>query len=58
MNDTHPIIKIKSSGPISINGDVILLDENGHEIEHKLRFSLCGCGKSNKMPFCDGSHKN
>ena len=58
MNDTRPIITIKSSGPISINGDVVLLDENGHEIEHQSRFSLCGCGKSNKMPFCDGSHKN
>tara|TARA_B100000029_G_scaffold292679_3_gene286200 strand:- start:1704 stop:1883 length:180 start_codon:yes stop_codon:yes gene_type:complete len=58
MNHNRPIITIKSNGPISINGDVILLDENGNEIEHKSRFSLCSCTKSNKMPFCDGSHKN
>ena len=33
-------------------------DQNGNEIEHKTRFSLCGCLKSKIMPFCDGSHKN
>tara|TARA_B100000427_G_scaffold209518_1_gene174578 strand:+ start:1058 stop:1234 length:177 start_codon:yes stop_codon:yes gene_type:complete len=58
MNDDIPIITIRSNGPISVNGDVILVDENGNEIEHKSIFSLCGCGNSKRMPFCDGSHKN
>ena len=58
MSDNRPIITTSPNGPISVNGDVVLIDKNGNEIEHKSRFSLCGCGKSNKMPFCDGSHKN
>ena len=32
-------------------------DEEGNEIPHGDRFTLCGCGKSQKLPFCDGAHK-
>ena len=39
MSDNRPIITITSNGPISINGEAILMDENGNEIEHKSRFS-------------------
>jgi CDGSH-type Zn-finger protein len=48
----------KEMGQIVINGDVRLTDEEGNEILHGTRFTMCGCGKSNKLPFCDGSHKN
>ena len=58
MSDNRPIITISPNGPISINGDVVLLDKEGDEIEHKSRFSLCRCTKSKRLPFCDGSHKN
>ena len=47
----------KSKGQIVIEGPVILTDEDGNELPHGERFSLCGCGKSAKMPFCDGAHK-
>lgn len=50
------IIK-KSTGPIVIKGEVILTTDEGVELETKPIFSLCGCGKSDKMPFCDGAHK-
>ena len=58
MSDNRPIITINPNGPISINGDVVLIDKNGNEIENKSRFSLCSCTKSKRLPFCDGSHKN
>ena len=58
MSDNHPIITIRPNGPISVNGEVVLMDENGNKIEHKSRFSLCRCTKSKRLPFCDGSHKN
>ena len=58
MSDNRPIITISPNGPISIHGDVVLLDKEGNEIEHKSRFSLCRCTKSKRLPFCDGSHKN
>jgi CDGSH-type Zn-finger protein len=47
----------KTSGPIVVVGKVDLTDEAGNSIEHNPRFSLCGCGKSENMPFCDGAHK-
>ena len=34
-----------------------LTDLDGNKIEHGSRFTLCGCTKSKKLPFCDGSHK-
>lgn len=48
----------KSAGPIVVSGDVLLTDENGKVLAHSGKFSLCGCGKTNNLPFCDGSHKN
>ena len=47
----------KSKGQIVIEGPVILTDEDGNELPQGERFSLCGCGKSKRMPYCDGSHK-
>ena len=44
----------KSKGQIVIEGPVILTDEDGNELQHGERFSLCGCGKSKRMPYCDG----
>ena len=38
-------------------GEVNLTDVNGNKIPHGDRFTLCGCAKSKKLPFCDGSHK-
>ena len=58
MSDDRPIITISPNGPISVNGNVVLMDKNGNEIGHKSRFSLCRCTKSKRLPFCDGSHKN
>ena len=27
------------------------------EVEEGKKYSWCSCGKSEKQPFCDGSHK-
>ena len=34
-----------------------LTDVEGNKIPHGEKFTLCGCTKSKKLPFCDGSHK-
>ena len=47
----------KKAGPIVVVGPVILSDNEGNEYETKQAFSLCGCGLSKNLPFCDGSHK-
>lgn len=47
----------KRKGQIVVQGDVILTDIEGNKIPHGEKFTLCGCAKSKKLPFCDGSHK-
>lgn len=54
---SRPVIFRKSHGPIVVRGAIELTDEEGNPIEHGERFSLCGCGLSKNMPFCDGAHK-
>ena len=50
------------SGPLIIEGPVVILDNAGDPIEpppSKIpgQVKLCGCGLSKTRPFCDGSHK-
>jgi len=55
--DRTPKIFRKAKGQIVVEGKVKLTDLEGNPIKHGNRFTLCGCNKSKKMPFCDGSHK-
>ena len=52
-----PHIFRKDKGQIVIQGKVQLTDVEGNKIPHGEKFTLCGCTKSKKLPFCDGSHK-
>ena len=58
MKDTSAKIFRKSKGQIVVEGSVSLKDEDGNKIKHGKRFTLCGCNKSENLPFCDGSHKD
>lgn len=50
-------VRIMYDGPIIIKGDFILkYDGNTKEMRGGL-ISLCRCGASNKLPFCDGAHR-
>jgi CDGSH-type Zn-finger protein len=65
-----PYIKITLHGPYVVTGNVPLLemsvvsDRRGTALEYretkrypeKQAYSLCRCGKSKTMPFCDGTH--
>ena len=44
--------------PIFVKGGIPLEDENGDLFEEKNRRTLCRCGESKNMPFCDASHYN
>lgn len=57
MKDNKVHVFRKSKGQIVIDGPVHLTDEEGNELPHGERFTLCGCGRSQRMPFCDSSHK-
>ena len=54
------VITINNNGSIRIEGDdFIIQDGTGtpFELQGRTKISLCRCGKSEKMPFCDGKHK-
>jgi CDGSH-type Zn-finger protein len=44
------------SGPIFVRGRIPIVDEHGKPYEVRNRVTLCRCGASKNMPFCDGSH--
>jgi len=46
------------NGPYLVRGPLLLVDQDGEEIELKRKVvALCRCGKSQIRPFCDGTHK-
>jgi CDGSH-type Zn-finger protein len=53
----HAIVTIRPKGPVVISGNFITIDEDGNEIERRERLSICRCGLSQKLPYCDGAHK-
>jgi CDGSH-type Zn-finger protein len=62
MSD-KPRIIIKRNGPILVQGEVDLVDQDGNQLtpppaKTPGTFKLCTCGGSATKPFCDGTHKN
>ena len=56
-SETPTTITIRPNGPYLVRGPVTLLDAEGNVIQPpKNPFSLCRCGRSDKKPFCDGTH--
>jgi CDGSH-type Zn-finger protein len=52
-------ITVKSNGSIRVEGEFELFDANGSKFDlaGRIKISLCRCGHSNDMPFCDHSHR-
>ncbi len=45
------------AGPYRLEGDVEILDRDGRPIASPgSPVHLCRCGRSERKPFCDGSH--
>ena len=40
---------------IQLRGDLSLRDNAGLEVLHDTRITVCGCGESERRPFCDGA---
>lgn len=58
MNNEKTIITCVKNGPARVEGDFELVFPNGETKQISGRISLCRCGISEKMPLCDGAHKN
>ncbi len=46
----------KISGPLWVKGGIPIFSADGRQYEVRNRVTLCRCGHSRNMPFCDGSH--
>jgi len=44
------------SGPLWVQGGILIESEDGHNYETRNRVTLCRCGASANKPFCDGNH--
>ncbi|SCY91506.1 CDGSH iron-sulfur domain-containing protein [Alkaliphilus peptidifermentans] len=57
--DSDAVIIISAKGPITVRGDVELIDEDESikQLKAQKRYTLCRCGKSKNQPFCDGTHQ-
>lgn len=49
-------ITIIQDGPYLVEGNFIVMDNEGNEVICKDCIALCRCGVSEKKPFCDGAH--
>ena len=58
MPDNPKIFRNPKSGSLRFTGTVDFIDAEGSVLETRTDFKLCGCGKSQEKPFCDGSHKD
>lgn len=50
-------IRVMPDGPLVIKGSYVIIGEDGKELKKMKITSLCRCGQSNNMPFCDGMHR-
>lgn len=53
-----PKIRALKNGPLAVEGNVALEDIALASGGAQNRFTLCRCGASRAMPFCDGSHND
>ncbi|WP_320054505.1 CDGSH iron-sulfur domain-containing protein [uncultured Acetobacteroides sp.] len=51
-------VTINGRGPIRIEGCFELVDSSGAKLPVTDNLvKICGCGRSQHMPLCDGTHK-
>jgi uncharacterized Fe-S cluster protein YjdI len=49
--------RVMEDGPLVIRGNFVLYDIDGKELRQLKITSLCRCGASNNLPWCDGTHR-
>lgn len=52
-------ITINSNGSLKLEGDFEIVDKSGtaYGLGGRTVVSICRCGLSKNLPFCDGAHK-
>ncbi len=54
--DRKTEVKVIKNGPVIIKGNFIIIGTDGKEMKQMKVASICRCGRSCKLPYCDGSH--
>ncbi len=58
VDEREPVtVKIMPDGPIIFKGDFTLTYEGKTKEVNDSMISICRCGVSDHMPFCDGQHR-
>ncbi len=52
-----PELRVMKDGPLVLEGSFRIIGTDGTELPPHKIVSLCRCGGSNDMPFCDGMHR-
>lgn len=52
-------LTVKPNGSLVVDGDFEIVDMQGNAygLGGRTVVSICRCGQSKNLPFCDGSHK-
>ncbi len=50
-------VKIMVDGPIVVKGNFTIVYSGNKKEIHESIISICRCGASDHMPFCDGQHR-
>jgi hypothetical protein len=53
----RPSIAVVRNGPYWVRGGIPIEAPDGFVYEARNRVTLCRCGHSKNMPFCDGIHE-
>ncbi|MCG8411513.1 MAG: (4Fe-4S)-binding protein [Bacteroidales bacterium] len=56
-NSQETSILIIENGPAVVTGNFSLIDINNNKLTKSETLTLCRCGNSSNMPFCDGTHE-
>lgn len=58
-NETAPsknTMTLVENGPVYIEGNLVIKDNNGEVLAKETRAAFCRCGLSKNKPYCDNSH--
>ena len=55
--ETMPEARVMADGPLVLRGNFVLYDTDDREMKSMKITSICRCGRSNDLPYCDGTHR-
>jgi len=57
VSNALPEVRVMEDGPLVLRGDFSIYGTDGLELKHMKITSLCRCGESHNLPYCDGTHR-